>query len=306
MSFRDKLMVEKRYRSILYTAKKLSYFNPKQNKKIDYEANNIFGRMIITLLTFTETSDKLVFKIKEDKISKKIIEKWESEMNEKRIKYNKNAMLNVLNGNIRPFNIKLEIPDVKKLINPKVMKRMEDKYYKHANNPTNAGFIEASTLVYIRYNTYDAWSQCWSVNNKDVNYPGDPKYMNIELFGSPFNTRKETSVFGTLFPDTDKEFGGYKRYFDLYHFILRMNKNKLYFNLFINPPFVEEIMDDLVDIVYDLKKTNNVVVLFPHWKNQEAYKTVKTFFDHFRINTEVHDLWTDTIITGVKTTTFFD
>ena len=103
-----------------------------------------------------------------------------------------------------------------------------------------------------------------------------------------------------MFPDTDHYFGGYKRYIELSKFILEKNKNKQYFNIHVNPPYVEEILNDLIPIIRNfLQYDNNVLVMYPTWKDLNAYIQLMKTFPKFKYITNAYDMWTHEKITNV-------
>jgi hypothetical protein len=302
----NKLIKEMIYRKILWTAKKNSYHNPKKNKMIDHEANNAFGRLIIGLLTFIlKQHEPIIIIDKKNPKVMKFIKKWEAELKEKQIILNTNKMINILNTYVpKPEYIIVPELDIKALIPEKTYDRMLYRYQSQGNKPEN--FHLACKLVYLRYNTYDAWSQCWTMCDEDrINF-ANPKWKTIELFGSAFNTQKDTYLFGSLFPDVDGPFGGVSRYIDLYQRILDDNLNGTYYNIWVDPPNLETILEDLIPRISNLKKNNNVFCMFPTWKDSIAYLSLEKMFNGIMLLGCHQDMWTGKKMYPGKSTIFYD
>jgi hypothetical protein len=235
----------------------------------------------------------------------KFIKKWEAELKEKQIILNTNKMINILNTYVpKPEYIIVPELDIKALIPEKTYDRMLYRYQSQGNKPEN--FHLACKLVYLRYNTYDAWSQCWTMCDEDrINF-ANPKWKTIELFGSAFNTQKDTYLFGSLFPDVDGPFGGVSRYIDLYQRILDDNLNGTYYNIWVDPPNLETILEDLIPRISNLKKNNNVFCMFPTWKDSIAYLSLEKMFNGIMLLGCHQDMWTGKKMYPGKSTIFYD
>lgn len=85
----------------------------------------------------------------------------------------------------------------------------------------------------------------------------------IELFGAPFNTI--APKFGSLYTDIDQHFGAIGDYQSI------LEKVNITGNVLVNPPFVEEIMNDVAKKIIKRKDRNKFVVIFPAWEDNEGY-----------------------------------
>lgn len=307
-------------RNILWRAKSLSYFNPEKNRKIDYEANNAFNRLVISYLTFINQNPYNPFFLinTENKNELVVLDKWVNEMKEKNIMYNPNGLIESIN-NTQTLNrnfidsdimtFEKQIPYIKDKINPLTYDRMVKKYINYNNIINNKNMEEhinyRIAMVFYRYTTYDSWSQCWTLTKKDYPSFKNVAYKNIELFGSPFNTQLDTHIFGTLFPDTDKYFGGIMKYQDLANYIIQENNNGEYFNIQISPPNLENILNTLPEIVRKLKVKNNIFVMFPNWTDNKGYREIEKMFDNKKIINSYLDMWTGKEVTISKSALFY-
>jgi hypothetical protein len=298
-------------RKYINNVKYHSYNNPQKNNKIKNEANNAFSRLLMILLSFS--SNHNLFNIEYDphnKIDVYAMNKWEKEMKEKGIDYNKHKLIHDLNSKIRVKKLKY-IPnhDVNTLILPNVLDRMRKKYNKFSKALDNKekNFDTHVLAVYLRYNTFDAYSQCWTAHNKDKPNYKNKHFKTIELFGAPFNTNTDIFTFGSLFPDVDSAFGGFHNYRNLFTYIMDENSRGNYYNIQISPPNVPIILVDLVDKIQNLKKKNNLLIMFPHWTDSPAYQAVSKMFPNQKVIERYYDMWSERVVTGksIKSTLFW-
>lgn len=305
-------------RHILWNAKYSFYNNPQKIRKIDYEANNVFNRFIISYFTFINKSF-IVSSIlinRDNGKEKELLQKVQSEMKEKKIEYDIQQLIDNINKPLLDnMNITSETMSVinlqtiiKNHMTQSTYERMVKKYLKYndVKGVDKKEYINLRiALVFYRYNTYNAFSQCWTATKKDMPNYKNPDLKTIELFGSPFNTQVDTYIFGTLFPDTDHYFGGLMNYYDLAKYILDCNKKGEFFNIQISPPNVENILETLVPIVLQLKEKNNILVMYPHWTDNKSYKGMEEIFPNKKIITDYLDMWNDKVVSVSKSTLFF-
>lgn len=271
------------------------------NKYVQYELNNVFGRFIISAISFGKGTTSRLMGINDS--HNPYLEKWESEMRKIRLEPDRETLINILNHHepiLSPAD--LRIPDVREEIDNQTIIRMQNKYIAYSGAMTGskksyAKFLAHVTKVYYRYMTYDSWSQCWTMLPEDRPDFKSKELKTIEMFGAPFNTQADTYIFGTIFPDTDNPFGGIGRYKDLYKKILKDNKKGIFYNIQINPPYVESIMDDLVPIISKLKSNKNkTMVMFPAWTDSKSFQSVKAMYDNEKIIDKSLNMFTNEVI----------
>jgi hypothetical protein len=312
----EKLINEHKLNELFKTAKLASYKNPKKDKTTDYGADKIFNRLIISMLSFSKHTLNDGFRLfridQRSLIDKEIITKWQQEMNDLGIESDKNQMIKILNGYEPVLEKNPIVQDPKSIIPPYTVKRMFEKYTKYSKGSWN-NFRILANIVYMRYVTYSAWSQCWTMtpnDRKSVDSYRDKSLLNIELFGAPFNTQVDTYIFGTLFPDTDKPFGGIMRYENLYEYILNENEKGVRFNIQISPPNLIFIIDDLPGKVRELKKNdNNILIMYPWWEDSYGFKEMEKIFTYRKDVYAYLDMFTGKIITGgsrIHSVLFYD
>ena len=109
------------------------------------------------------------------------------------------------------------------------------------------------------YDILDGFNFQWSVPNSIF------KNMKGELFASPINAHIE---YYSLF-EVDKLFMSKGNLFANYHSI----ENGCYE---VNPPFIEKIFEETIEILFSILKTKTVTFLFvmPNWTDSKAYITL--------------------------------
>jgi hypothetical protein len=268
----------------------------KRTRKLKYEVGVVFGRLLISLVPLVDTLNIKV----NPALSKhrEIIDKWESELKDKGIIPHKQVLIDTLNTYV-PQNVSRT--DRVDSIPKNLMAHLKARYN------GDSCVIDAIELMLVRYTTYDAWSQCWTLHPDDSikNEVFNPELDNIELFGAPFNVQRSTLYFGTLFPDTDTPFGGIMRMKELVLKIVEDNKEGIRYNIQINPPYVETVLADCVQAVYCLLANNNIFVMFPSWTDNPSYIRMGEIFKHSKTLNRAIDMWTGDTIPHVSSTLFW-
>lgn len=270
-----------------------------------YEANNALSRLVINFASFTpRVNDSCrLFYIGDGEVDREILDKFESEMREKNVSYNLAALIRDLNQ-FTPFPywepIHIRAP-------PETKTRVFKRFKQVTGIKSYEKFLEHFRLVYMRYCTFNMWTQCWTYDPEDAVPYDDKSLKRIELFGAPFNTQVDTYKFGTLFPDIDGVFGGDATYSQMVKFIQAQNEQGERFNIQIAPPNVPRILDDLVNIIPQLQHKNRVMIMFPYWTDHDAYIAISKMFSNHKIITRYVDMWTGKPVTGkaMKSTLFW-
>jgi hypothetical protein len=263
--------------------------------KTKFEAKNAMGRLLINCLSFGKQAPE-TYRLFQS-VDQITLDKFYSELDEKHIRYpNVDVVHMLVNYVPRSHPSSCELMR----IGDPVKSRMGRRFLKRNPRLSSLDFDFAMRRVYMRYNTFDIWTQCWTFDRKLDAVPyGNPRNKTIELFGSSFNAQESTFLFGTVFPDVDKMFGGFGLYTNLIEYIFKMNKESVYFNVEINPPNVPRILDTLPQIARDLVASgNNVMAMFPHWTDHAAYIAMDDMFSNKKVVTRYFDMWTDLPVVG--------
>lgn len=289
---RDAIILLKRFNA----ARDVSY-DPERSRvyaKRDYDVAKIFGRLIISIVShygtvsFTMTG------------SEPASVKWVEEMESY-------GLYPRLSSVIEAMNAEYTDTDASELVLENISSSVyDDLTMRYSKYNTDGHAHHAIMLMCYRYTAYNAWSQCWTLMSYDRPDVFKPLLNNVELFGAPFNVRNDTRMFGTLFPDTDAPFGGIGRYTDLAEKIIADNDLGIQYNIQVNPPYLESIMNDLVPIVHKLAQRNNVFVMYPTWTDNKGYQEMSRMFKQQSLITEAVDTMTGQIIPNVESTLFYD
>lgn len=181
-----------------------------------------------------------------------------------------NSFIPIYLDNIK-HNVKLKMDSLEVIEIPHILyKKLKNMYTETCGDMKQ--FDKRLVIMIYRYNALNAWSNCWTLPDtwkKENNY-------SIELFGAPFNS--ESPIFGSLFPDVDKYFGGMGDYNHVLEYIGELEEVQ---NILINPPFIDRVLDDVVQKL-DLLKLHNYHMIYPHWVNSEVYKKLLDTYKHIK------------------------
>ena len=131
-------------------------------------------------------------------------------------------------------------------------------------------------IVLLRYSSILVGGQNWNIPFSVYNYLFTNYNCYFEGFSSPLNSQlvlidRKTNYpvnFGCLFLDTDNYFGCIGNVFDLNFSERKRKKDK--FSLFLNPPYIECVIQKMVDKIYEiLEQTDNIRIfcVIPYWDN---------------------------------------
>ena len=313
----EKLLREISIKKILNKARDSTYINPKNSRSIAYEVNNVFNRFIIGMLSFSkhvDLEDRLFIVDRRSKVDKEIVKNWLENLKIRSIPVDDadKILINIINNYNPQLDDKITIYDMTSKIPKTTLERMMKKYQNYSVEKkikwSYKDFKILSNIVYLRYDTYQAWSQCWTVNKRNTVSYKNPKLKTIELFGAAFNTQIDTYIFGSLFPDVDSPFGGIMRYNKLIEFILEENEKGIRYNIQVAPPNVIEILNDLAEKMPILKRGNKILIMFPAWTDAQSYKDMEAMFKNKKNIFEYIDMWNGQNIKGksIKSTLFWD
>ena len=173
-------------------------------------------------------------------------------------------------------------------------------------------------LMVLRYKSHLIGGQQWGIPHavyQDLYEKWGARY---EAFASPLNSRMigmKGAQFCSLFPDVDKIFGSLGNIFDVdMTNPLNLEEKPDRVVWVVNPPFVESIMEKIMDkTVEALKRADDqemvVFVVLPSWKDSGAHKIImdNTWFlrDAYTLDKNEHYFeGDDKIIARFKTDVF--
>lgn len=282
--------MEREYKRYLLIKKILNFYPN------NYEYKNIVERWIISLYNI-KYKQNVIFTI--ISINNPINQKFINELIDKNIFNDKNnaeifvnnivEIINnflqfdnkILNNDEKDINIiikydTLYYKNFKYSIYKKRMNLLfEILKYKKIDNPD-----QIIGIMLMRYASLANGGQQWNIPYKNYKYLYDKYNARIEGFASPINSQlieinyKDIN-FCSLFHDTDHYFGSLGNFFDI------NVKNK---TIIINPPYIEQILADVVNKIFNLIEDNNLCIFtMPHWSDSTAFELVKKHAIYYEI-----------------------
>jgi hypothetical protein len=144
-------------------------------------------------------------------------------------------------------------------------------------------------IILLRYASILAGGQNWNWPYSWYKYIHKNYDVNLEGFASPLNSQlllfSDNVSYGSLFFDTDRYFGSIGNIFELD--IVKYaatnannsnNNNKNIISIALNPPYIEELMVQMVDVIdkwFTLVPNLRVFTGLPHWKDALAVEKLK-------------------------------
>jgi Phosphorylated CTD interacting factor 1 WW domain len=251
----------------------------------NYEWGNIVERFLNSManVKINEREDQVFIDLPK---SHYIYQKMESEMKEKYIKDN-------------------FVDEVKKLVEEFLNKKIYDKiirygqhqstYYcddfsektdklrelaliKMASNVGLGSYYNILILIMmIRYACISAGSQNWNWPYKFFDHIHSKYQVTFEGFASPLNSQllllSDEMNYCSLFIDTDEIFGSKGSLFELDIKKYMEEKNITKLSIVLNPPYIEHLMKDMVDLIdkwFSIVSELRVFTGLPYWKDSES------------------------------------
>lgn len=136
--------------------------------------------------------------------------------------------------------------DFRKYLNTDIKNALKKRY-------KNADFTEKLLMVMLRYSSMGFFGKFWTMNDDVYKWMYD-EGIRVEGMSDPLTSRMilfgDDTKFYTLFPDTDRYFGGIKDFFDL---------KEIEEDMILVPPNCDEIY---VEVLKKVHNTKNKVYLF--------------------------------------------
>lgn len=233
---------------------------------INYELRNILERWLLTINNEKVIKNKIIY-------SKKSIEKFKQELQEK---YIEEKALEKIIFMVNQFNNQPEIDyDYKLIFGENSVNYGEFDYGINADRLKilrKFGDQNVAEML-MRYKSIISKSQHWNIPTKIYENLVKLYDINVEGFASPLNSQLlkilEKPKFCSLFPEVDGPFGSIGDFF---------NADLSGYNIVANPPFIESLMNDMVDKIektFKSKKETLFVVCVPFWNDAEFYKKLE-------------------------------
>jgi hypothetical protein len=158
------------------------------------------------------------------------------------------------------YTISLPISTINKL------RYMINRIQIHVSGSDDIHIIMAMLIRYSILSNDRAESYQWSIHKNMYMLMKEYFDINDEIFASPLNNYLEN--FGSLFPDIDKYFGSKGNY--------RNRISKFQGMIEANPPFIEPIQNDFIDLALkEMEKEDRplgFVIIMSNWDDMDGFK----------------------------------